>query len=78
MYNCIMIYAVYSSPNVILAIESRTLRWTGHVARMGKSRGAYWFLVGKPERRNHLEDPGLDRRIILKRIFEKWNGEELD
>jgi hypothetical protein len=45
---------------------------------MSKSRGAHWFLVGKPERRNHLEDPGLDRRIILKWIFEKWDGEELD
>jgi len=22
----------------------------------------------------HLEDPGLDRKIILKRIFKKWNG----
>jgi len=28
--------------------------------------------VGKPER-NHLEDPDVDGRIILRRIFRKWD-----
>jgi hypothetical protein len=30
--------------------------------------------VGKPDGRNHLEDPGVDGRIILKWIFKKWDG----
>jgi len=29
--------------------------------------------MGKPERkRPHLEDPGVDGRIILRWIFRKW------
>jgi len=28
--------------------------------------GAYRVLVGKPEERDHLEDPGTEGRIILK------------
>jgi hypothetical protein len=54
------LYALFSSPNVIGETKSRKQRWTGHVA------GAYRVLVGKPEGRNHLEDPGVNGRIILK------------
>jgi len=37
---------LYSSPNIIQMIKSRRMRWAGHVARMGKGRGLYRFLVG--------------------------------
>jgi hypothetical protein len=46
-----------------------SLRWAGHVARMGERRGAYRALVGKPEGRRPLgrprrrwEDNGSSRR----------------
>jgi len=29
--------------------------------------------VGKPEGKNHLENPGVDGRIILRWIFRKWD-----
>jgi hypothetical protein len=51
------LYALYSSPNIIRVIKSRTLRWAGHVARMGERRGAYRVLVGKPEGRRPLGRP---------------------
>jgi len=40
---------------------------------MVESRSAYRILVGKPERKNHLEDPGVDGRIRLRCIFRKWD-----
>jgi hypothetical protein len=39
---------MYSSPNIIRMIESRRMRWAGHVARMGETRNAYRIMVGKP------------------------------
>ena len=42
---------LYSSPNIVRVIKSRRMRWAGHVARMGKDRGAYRVLVGRPRRR---------------------------
>jgi len=53
-------------------IKSRRMRWAGHVARMWQGKGVYRVLVGKSEERNHLQDLGLDGRIILKCIFRKW------
>jgi hypothetical protein len=41
---------------------------------MGERRGAYSVLVGRPEGRRHLEHSGVEGAIILKWIFEKWDG----
>ena len=45
----------------------------------GVRRGVYRVSVGKPEGKNHLGDPGVDGRIILRWIFMKrpvgiWTG----
>jgi hypothetical protein len=64
---------LYSS-NIVRVINSRRMRWAGHVARMGERRGVYRVLVGKPERRDHLEEPGIDGSIILRLSFRKWDG----
>ena len=39
----------------------------------GEKWGAYIVLVDRLEG-GHLEDPGVDGRIILKWIIEKWVG----
>jgi hypothetical protein len=39
----------------------------------GEERGVYKMLVGKPEGKRPLGDPGVDGRIILGWIFRKWD-----
>jgi hypothetical protein len=48
---------LYSSPSIIIIIKSRSMKWAGHVARMGEKRNACRLLVGKPERKRPLERP---------------------
>jgi len=62
---------LYCSPNIVQVIKSRRMRWAGHVARTGKRRAIFRVLVGKPEGKSHLGDPGIDGRIILRWIFGK-------
>ena len=50
------------------------MRWAGRVARMGiglEYKGFWW---GNLKEREHLEDSGLNRRIILSWIFKQWDG----
>jgi hypothetical protein len=42
------------------------MRWVGHVAPMTKKRNIQNALICKPEERDHLEDVGVDRSMILK------------
>ena len=42
------------------------------MARMGKGRGVHRVLVEKPEGMRPLGDPDIDKRIILRWIFRKW------
>jgi len=49
--------------------------WAGHVACMGRSEVYTGFWWGNLRERGHLEDPGIDERIILRWIFRKWDVE---
>ena len=39
---------MYRSPNMVMVINSRRLRWPGHIAGMEEGRSAFKFLPGKP------------------------------
>jgi hypothetical protein len=41
---------------------------------MGEIRNAYNTLVGKPEGKNHLEDLGIDGKIILEWVLMIYGG----
>ena len=45
---------LYFSHNIVRVINSRRMRWAGHVACVGEERGAYRVLVGKPEGKRPL------------------------
>jgi hypothetical protein len=47
---------------------------SGACSTFEESRGAYRDLVGKHEGKNHLGNPCVDGRIILRWIFRKWDG----
>ena len=47
---------LFSSPNTVRVMKPR-MRWAGHVACMGQSRGVYRVLVGKPEGKKPLGRP---------------------
>ena len=64
---------LYCSPNISRVIKSGRMRWAEHVARMGKKRGVYRVLVGKPEGKRPLGRPRCSWGIILRWIFRKWD-----
>jgi hypothetical protein len=49
------LHSLYSSPNIIMVIKLRKIRWAGHVTRMEEGRGVYRVLVGRPEGKRPLE-----------------------
>jgi hypothetical protein len=61
-------------PNIIRVIKSRRMRWMGHVAVWGRGEVHTGFWWGDLREGEHLEDPGVDGRIILKWIFKEWDG----
>jgi hypothetical protein len=46
----------------------------GVCSTYGERRGAHRVWSENLREGDHLEDPGVDGRIILRWIFEKWNG----
>jgi hypothetical protein len=51
------LHGLYSSPSIVRVIKARRMRWAEHVACMGKVRGAYNILVGRPGGRRPLGRP---------------------
>ena len=61
-----------SSLNIFRVIKSR-IRWAGHVALTGRGETYTWFWWGNLRESDHLGDPGVGGRIILRWTFRKWD-----
>jgi hypothetical protein len=48
------------------------MRWARYVALMGTAESHAGFWWGNLRERGHLEAPGVDGGIILRRIFREW------
>jgi len=46
----------------------------GASSTYGESKALYGVSVGKPWEGDYSEDPDVDKRIILRRIFRKRSG----
>jgi len=56
----------YSSPNIVLVIKSRRMRWDVYVAHMGERKVIERVLVGKPEGKRPLGRPGFRWEDYIK------------
>jgi hypothetical protein len=65
---------LYSSPNIVRMIKSRRMSWDVHVEHMGRGGMYTGFWWGNLRERDHLIDPGIVGRKILKLTFKKWDG----
>jgi hypothetical protein len=70
---------LYTSPNIIMVIISRRIRWGGHIVCVEEMRNVYNVLVGKCEGKRPLERPRHrwedNIRIDLREIeWVLWTG----
>jgi hypothetical protein len=68
------LHILCSSQNIIRQMNSRRMRWAGHVARMGEERIVYRVLEGNPEKGDHLEEQDVDGRMGSELILGRQAG----
>jgi hypothetical protein len=62
---------LYCSPNIVRVKKLTRMRWAGHVGLWGRGEAYTGFWWGNLRERDHLGDPGVDGRIVLRCIFGK-------
>jgi len=66
------------SRNIVWVIKSRRMRCVGHVAHIGKRRGVYRVLVGKPEGKRPLGRPWHKWEDNIKMDFQEVGSGDRD
>jgi len=69
---------LYCSPIILRVIQSRRIRWAGHVARMGEGRSVYRGLVGKPEGKRPVGRPRVRWEDNIKMDLQEVGCGDMD
>ena len=69
---------LYCSPHIVRVIKSRIMRWTGHVARMGKRRVLYRVFLGKVEGKRQLGRSSCRWEDNIKMDYQQVGCEGMD
>jgi hypothetical protein len=72
------LHNLYSSLSIITTIKSRSIRWAGHVGRMGANRIAYRILMGKSDGKRPLRRPWRKSEDNIKMYVRGigWGGKK--
>ena len=65
---------LYSLPNMMRVVNSRRMRYVGHVARMGEDRVVHRVLLGKPEGKRPLGRPRRRWEDNIKMDLQEFGG----
>jgi hypothetical protein len=65
---------MYASSNVIGVIKLRIMRWAMHISHMVEIKMHTVLLLENQKGRDHSEDLGVDRKVILEWILMKQGG----
>jgi hypothetical protein len=60
------LHSLHSSPNIFRVTKSRSMRWAGHLSRMGEGRSLYKVLVRRPEGKRPLGRPRRSWEVNIK------------
>ena len=67
-----------SLQNIVRVIKLKRLRWTGHIACMGKCNGVYRVLVGTPKETRPLGKPSRGRDDNIRMDHQELRCRHMD
>jgi hypothetical protein len=63
---------LYSLPDIIRLNQLKRIRWAGHATSVVWIRISYKTMIRNSEGKVHLEDLGIDGRVLLKCFITIW------